>query len=113
MNKINKAKREERVRLFMIEKNKFEGRNKHDDVVLDADDDYLIYLKNVNFKNGNLIEGRYLGELDSESALIAVQGARSVEMDGEKFTINGKEVKTAKMVVINNKTNVVIVIENN
>jgi hypothetical protein len=108
-------KRDDRIRLFAMDGvNKFEVRNRHDDVVLDADSDYFIYMSNVNLRNGNYIEGRYLGELDEKSPLIDSHCKTAVaDADNRQWTVDGKLVRTARMVAVNNKTNVIIVIQQN
>lgn len=104
------VKRNDRVRLFNMGGNKFEGRNRQDDIVLDAEKDFFIYMTNVNFRNGNLIEGRYMGELTENSPLIDSQ-CKNVSTDGNNFLVDGQLVRTARMVAVNNKTNVIIVIQ--
>jgi hypothetical protein len=103
-------KRNDKVRLYSMGMNKFEGRNRQDDVVLDSEKDYFIYMSNVNFRNGNLIEGRYLGDLEANSPLID-DSCKQVNVDGNNFLVDGSVVRTAKMVAVNNKTNVIVVIQ--
>jgi hypothetical protein len=91
--------------------NKFEGRNRQDDVVLDAEQDYFIYLTNVNFRKGNLIEGRYMGDLVEGTPLIDSH-CKQVSVSDNEFVVNGKVIRTARMVAVNNKTNVIVVIQN-
>lgn len=106
-----KLKRNNRIRLFKINDNQFEVRSREDDVLIDSDSDYFIYLQNVNFINGNIIEGRYLGELSDSSSLIDDRCA-NVDLLDDKFYSNGKQVRTAKMVAVNNKTKIIIIISN-
>lgn len=107
-----KLKRESKIRLFLMGRNKFEIRNVEDDVMFDADDNYFIYMKNVNFRNGNIIEGRYLGNLVDGTSLID-ESCKNVTIsdDGKSFMIGKNMLSTAKMVAVNNKTNVIVVIE--
>lgn len=108
---MKKIRRDDRVRLFLMGDNKFEVRNREDDVVLDADADYFIYMKNVNFRNGNVIDGRYLGNLTNDSSILDDHCKDvSVSPDGKSFVVDGKRVQTASMVAVNNKTKVVIII---
>lgn len=107
-----KLKRNDRVRLFLMRDNKFEGRNRHDDVVLDAEQDYFIYLTNVNLRNGNLIEGRYMGEIDEKNPILDKKCKIAIsDLDNRKWLIDGKLIRTAPMVAVNNKTNVIIIIQ--
>lgn len=106
-----KLRRDDRIKLFMIGHNNFEVRNKEDDVLIDSNDSYFIYMKNVNFKGGNLIEGRYLGEMDANSPLLD-KHCLTVSTDGESFKADGDKIKTARMVAVNNKENVIVIISN-
>lgn len=108
---MTQLNRNDRVRLFNMGGNKFEGRNRQDDVVFDMDKDYFIYLTNVNFRNGRLIEGRYMGDLTANSSLIDNQ-CKKVDITDNDFTVNGQSIRTARMVAINNKTNVILILAN-
>ena len=103
-------RRNDRVRLYSMGDNKFEGRNRQDDVVLDAEKDYFIYMQNVNFRNGNLIEGRFLGNLEQNSPLIDSY-CKKVDVNNSNFVVDGQVIRTARMVAVNNKTNVIVVIQ--
>jgi hypothetical protein len=103
-------KRNDRVRLFSMGGNKFEGRNRQDDVVLNSDDNYYIYLSNVNFRNGNLIEGRYLGDLEADNPIVD-KHCKQVAVNGNSFLLDGEVLRTARMVAVNNKTNVIVIIQ--
>lgn len=105
----NKLKRDDRIKLVDMGKFAFEGVNKDGDVVLDSNDNYFIYLTNVNFKNGNLIEGRYLGTLTDNSPILD-EKCQDVTTDGNIYYCNGEQIRSAKMVAINNKTRVIKVI---
>ncbi len=103
-----KIKRETKIRLFMIKNNKFEVRNMDDNILFDCNSDYFIYMKNVNFRNGNIIEGRYLGELDED--YLEINDNNTVYSDGNNFYVNNKRIMKARMVAISNKRNAIIVI---
>lgn len=101
--------RDRRVRLFDMGNFNFEVRNKQDDVIKDSSDDFFIYMSGVNFIDGRIIEGRYLGNLDDKSPLI--DGKCSyVAVNNGKYMINGTQVRTARMVAVNNKKNVIVII---
>jgi hypothetical protein len=106
---MTKLRRDDKIRLFMMGDNQFEGRNKQDDVVLDSNADYFIYMQNVNFRSGNIIEGRYLGDLTSNSPILDDQ-CKTVTANGNGFFVDNNAVKTARMVAVNNKTGVILVI---
>lgn len=108
---MTKLRRDDKVRLFMVGANQFEGRNTKDDVVLDSNDNYFIYMKNVNFRSGNVIEGRYLGTLDDNASIID-NHCKNVITDGKTFTVDNQKVRTARMVAVNNRTRVIVIIQN-
>lgn len=104
-------RRDEKIRLFMMGDNQFEGRNMQDDVVLDNNDNFFIYMKNVNFRKGNIIEGRYLGNLTDKSAILDDK-CKIVATDGDKFYIDtDNQIRSARMVAVNNKTKVIVIIQ--
>jgi hypothetical protein len=109
---MTQLKRNDRIKLYNMGNSKFEGRNCTDDVILDAEKDYFIYMQNVNFKNGNLIEGRYLGNLEEGSPILDSQ-CKNVDYDENNFLLNGEIIRTARMVAVNNKTNVIVIIAKN
>lgn len=85
-----------------------DGRN----TILSHNDDYFIYMKNVNFKDDGSIEGRYLGE--ASEILLDEHARESFYKDGKHFIDGSNQpIKTARMVVINNKedSKVIIVIK--
>lgn len=106
---MKQLRRDDRVRLFLMGDNQFEVRNRHDDVVIDADDNYFIYMSNVNFRSGNIIDGKYLGNLTDDSSILDDQ-CIDVTTDGNTFTADGKAIRTARMVAVNNKTKVIVII---
>lgn len=111
---MKKLQRDDKIKMNLVEKSdkKWEIRDKDGKMLVDGNSDFLIYMQNVNFRKGNVIEGRYLGSIGEDSPLLKVATAKVVTTDGSKFLSDGKQVRSAKMVVVNNKTNVVIVISN-
>jgi len=105
----NKLRRDVRIRLFDMGDYHFEVRSKEDDVLLDSNDDFLIYMKNVNFRNGNIIDGRYLGELSENSPLLDDKYTE-VTTNGSNYYTNGEIVRTARLVAVDNKKKVIIII---
>lgn len=109
---MSKLRAEKKVQLFLIGGNSWEIRDLEGNVLKDCEDDFFIYMRSVNLKNGNLIEGRYLGELKKNSPILDDQ-CKEVTFDDNSFYMDGKVVKTARMLAINNKTKVIMVIANN
>ncbi|AYP68167.1 hypothetical protein PQE75_gp035 [Bacillus phage vB_BcoS-136] len=101
-------KREEKITLRLRGKDKYEVENRKGKV-FDSNDDYYIYFKNVNFKNNGVIEGRFLGNTGDK---IIDDFCSKVLYDGKSFTTNGKEIKTARMVAVDNKKKTIIIIHN-
>lgn len=109
---MKKLQRDAKIKMNLVDDNKWEIKDVDGKMLVDGDSDYLIYMKNVNFRKGNVMEGRFLGVIEENSPLLNVGNSTIVTTDGEKFSTNGEQVRSAKMVVVNNKTNVVIVISN-
>lgn len=107
---MNKLQRDDKIKLHLDKDNKWIIKDVNGNTLVDSDTEYMIYMINVNFKNGNLIEGRYLGHIDKNSPLLQVDNAKVATTNGSEFVTDGKRVRTAKMVVINNNDSVVIVI---
>ena len=108
---MTKISRETKIKLFMVGDNQFEVKDKEDNVLIDSDSDYFIYMKNVNFKNGNFIEGRYLGVLNDDSVILDKHCKTvSISEDGSEFTLGRTKLRTATMVAVNNKTKVIVII---
>lgn len=104
--------RDSRIKLNSVGENKWEIQDKDGNLLVDGDNDYLIYMQNVNFRNGDSIEGRYLGTIGLDSVLLKVDNSKFVTTNGNEFLADGERVGTARMVVVNNKTSVTIVISN-
>lgn len=102
--------RDSLVRLFRIGDKAYEIRDRQDNVLVDSDNDYFIYLKQCNFKNDNFIDGIYLGQLEENSSLID-RHCKTVTIKDGRFTVDGELIRKARMVAINNKTNVIVVIQ--
>lgn len=107
---VKQLLRDAKIKLHLDKDNKWIIKDVEGNLLVDSDNDYMIYMINVNFKKGNLIEGRFLGQIDKNSPLLKVDNAKNVTTDGVDFFADGEKVKSAKMVVVNNKTNIIIVI---
>lgn len=108
-NNKNDFRIDTRYRFFDIGNMNFEARDKDDNVIKDSNDDYFVYMTGVNFKQGNVIEGRYKGTLTNDSPILD-NHCKTVTTDGNKYIADGQQIKTARMVAINNKTGVVVII---
>lgn len=101
--------RDTRYKLFMVDNNAFDVVDKNDNTLLSSKDNYFIYLQNVNFKRNGVIEGRYLGDLTSNSPLLD-KNCKTVSINGDKFTVDNDQIMSARMVAINNKDKVIVII---
>ena len=106
-----RIKREQKIFLYPVKENTFEINSEDKQVLVNAEEDYFIYFKNVFFREFGVIEGRYLGE--NPHAMIDKQ-CREVSYSFEKsnwIAHNGKVFKGARLVAVNNKTGVIVVIQ--
>ena len=106
---MGKIKRDSKIDLHLIGKNGWEVRDLDGNVLKDCADDYFIYLKNATLKRGRIISGRYLGELTVDSPVLDSY-CKDVATDGVRFTIGKQIVKNARMLAINNKTKVILIL---
>lgn len=89
--------------------NKFDLMDRDGNVIMGANDNYYIYFKNVNFRANGDIDGRYLGVANDSM----IDGyCRSADYIGTGYRMDDHMVKTARMVAVNNKTGVIIIIQN-
>lgn len=107
----NRIKREQKIFLHPVNENTFEVNTLDNQLLISADEEYFIYFKNVYLREFGIIEGRYLGEnphnlIDEHCREISYSVDR-----GQWVAKNGKPFRTARMVAVNNKTGVTIIIE--
>lgn len=105
-----RIKRDERIFLNEMGENKFQVTNRDGEELINADEDYFIYFKNVNFKANGTLQGRYQGE--NPSSIIDDKCVEAFNVDGVWVLSNGKQVKTGRLVAVNNKKSVIIIIQN-
>ncbi|MFS0905730.1 hypothetical protein AB3N02_22040 [Priestia aryabhattai] len=102
-------KREEKIFLFPKEEG-FEVRDRDDNVLLEAGDDYYIYFKNVNFNTDGSIDARHLGEnphsIIDEYCKILKYSPRLGYWQKDR-----DRIYTARMVAVSNKSKRVIFIQ--
>lgn len=108
---MHMIRREDKIVLTLAGDNMYQVADKKGNVFFNAKDDYFIYFKNANFKANGTIDGRYLGNANDN---LIDRHCKDVSFkDGVGFvTKSDKVVRTAKMVAVNNKTKVLIIIEN-
>ena len=109
---INKRiRREEKIILNEMGESSFQVTNRDGVELIGSDEDYFIYFKNVNFRNNGTIDGRYLGE--NPQNIIDDKCFEVFNKDGIWVSSNSKQIKTGRLVAVNNKTGVIMVIQNN
>jgi len=104
------VKRNDKIILLPKGDDKYAIVNSNMDILVDYDEDYTIYMKNVMFRRDGKVQGIYLGELDSNSPLLTVSDRKKVEVVDGKFKTGDEVVKIARMVTISNKNDVFIII---
>ena len=98
-----------KVDLFLIGDNGWEVRDQEGNVLKDCGDDYFIYLKNVSLKKGTVISGKYCGDLTPSSPILDSY-CKDITTDGKRFTIDKEIVRRARMLAVNNKTKVILIL---
>ena len=106
---MNKIRKDLKVDLYLIGDNGWEIRDQEGNVLKDCEEDYFIYLRNVALKRGNVISGRYCGVLTPNSPVLDSY-CKDVTTDGKRFTIGKQIVRNAKMVAVNNKTKIILIL---
>lgn len=81
----------------------FDVFDREGNLLLCHDEEYFIYMKSVNFRRNGSINGRYLGE--ASDILIDGYSRKLNYNDGQYFTENGEQIRTARMVVLDNNKN--------
>lgn len=103
---MKNIRRNERVMLCQTEDNSFEIL-KDGAVVVNHDEDYYSYFINVNLKPNGVIEGKYMGETDDK---MIDEYCKTLTAKEDGWYDGDKKYRTAKMLVVHNKTKVVIII---
>jgi hypothetical protein len=104
-------KREQLIFLQETDESTFSIQDSDGKEIVGSDAEYFIYFKNVNFLPNGRLRGRYLGENPDKIIDEHCKPVRYTD-DGWKYEHGRKIIKTARMVAVQNKTSVVIVIEN-
>jgi hypothetical protein len=105
---MTNLRRDDKIVLTSVGGNTFNVENR-DGLVFEANDDFFIYFKNVNFKKDGTIDGRYLG--DANDSMIDGY-CRNADFGTDGWTIDGKQIKTARLVAVNNKSGAIVIIQN-
>lgn len=113
MKNRNGIIREQKIFLKEMSDNGYEVLNDSGEVLLGSEEDYFIYFKNVNFKLDGTINGRYLGIADDNLIDGYARDVMFDKDDGVWKTIDKRNIRTARMVAVNNKKNITIIIQNN
>lgn len=110
---IKELKRDQRVFFGEIGQDKYQISDKEHNLIVDGDSDYYIYIKYVNFQKNGSFDGIYQGENPSAIIDDKVETAYYDETKGWLMTKGKKEIgiKTARLVAIKNKSNVIVVIQ--
>lgn len=104
---MGQLRRGDKVMLCQTEENSFEVL-KDGAVVINQDEDFYSYFFNVNLKPDGVIQGKYMGEASDTMVDSFCKNLVSKE-DG--WYDGNKKYKTAKMLIVHNKTKVVIVVK--
>lgn len=110
-----RIRRDERItmkRFGMPQVNAYDVFNRVGNLEYDSVENFHIYFKNVNFKSDGVIEGTYLGLTDGSMSDGYSRTISYNDEDGFWKLKNGKTVKTARLVSLNNKREVTIIISN-
>ena len=101
--------RDTRIKLHLKGDNSWDIQDNNGVTLATHKDDYFIYMKNVNLKSGKTITGRYLGVLSNNSPILDGQ-CKVVDIRDDGFYVNNTKTTSARMVAVNNKKNVIIII---
>jgi len=108
--RMSKIKRNQKISLFRDGINRYAVADKNGNPLYKHSDDYFIYFKNVNFKEAGIIDGRFLGDATEN---IIDEECKSVGYNNKDgFTVDGKTIKTARLVAVHNKKKTLVIIEN-
>lgn len=108
---MRKISRDEKLLLKSNDNFNFEIRDRDGKIIYNEDSEFFIYMKNVNFRNGNTIQGRYLGNITKDSSILDDNCKMVSNVDGE-FKVDGKIVRTGRMVAVNNNNEIILIIAN-
>lgn len=91
---------------------KFNIEDKDGNVYIDGNTDYRIYMRNVIFRRDGNISGVFLGILADDNKNMFKDVCKTVVLDGNDFKLDGEDVRSAKLAVIDNGNKICVAIEN-
>ena len=101
------------IRLVRVDSDLYEIENRQGELLVDSNEDYYIYMRDVIFRNDGNIEGIYQGENPD----VMIDGyCRNVEFseeDGWRIKREGRAVRKARMVAVKNNSDTIIIIHEN
>lgn len=106
---VEKIKRDTRIAFREMAKKHYQI-NVNNSKAVDSNEDYHIYMSSVNFHKDGTFNGRYLG---MNPKAILDEHCRAASYDKAKGWMlpDGVILRTAKMVAVENKTGVVVIIQ--
>lgn len=105
-----KLERDERIFLIPSGENRFRVDGKNSNKLFGESDDFYIYMRSVNFRSDGKIDGVYLGENPQTIIDKHCQNATFTEKEGWMLP-DRVRLKTARLVAVQNKTGVVVIIQ--
>lgn len=106
---MDKLIRDNKIILLPNGDKEFTIADADENVLVDGNEDYIVYLKNVMFRRDGKIQGTYLGTINENDPLMTIVD-KKVDIVNGKFKINGENIRLARMVTINNKNNIFVTI---
>lgn len=105
-----KLVRDERIHLKPKSDKAFQVTNNDGETLLDESDDFYIYFSAVNFRNDGKIDGKYMGENPTTIIDKYCQPATFTDDKGWMLP-DGVRLRTARLVAVENKTGVIVIIQ--
>ena len=106
---MDRLQRDTKIVMNLVDGNSWEVQDRNGNTLINHEEDYFIYMANVNLKKGGTITGKYLGDITVGSPM-QDSHCKNAEVKEDGFYVDGVKTKTAKMVAVNNKTGVIIII---
>lgn len=104
-----KMKRNQSVSIYQTGVNSFKVEDHKGNVVLNDNEDYYIYMRNVSFKPNGIIQGIYLG--DNPERIID-RHCKNAQYTDDWHLDNRKPIKNARLVAVKNNEGVIVIISN-
>lgn len=101
-------RREKKILLSPVGEYNFSILDEDLNLIVDAEEDYYIYFKNVTFLPNGSLKGRYLG--DNPKTIID-RYCKNAMFTENGWVMDRKNIRTAKLVAVKNRDGVVVVIK--